>query len=264
MTKLDYQPSKIAEYSITKRIRLPKILSLLNAEKNDRILEVGSGTGYFIANCSRNTDFSVGLELTHENNKLASRVYSNTKFITGSGAKLPFKNDTFTKIICTEVIEHIQDDKSAIKDMQRVLKTGGLLVLTTPNLNPTISFYKLFQKMAGVSYSEEIGHVRKGYYENELKDLFTENNFKILKIETIYFFFPMVYKLSSYLARLISHRNVIKEEGWTSREVALSLEKNKIVHIYKLLFPLFYFIAKLDFLFSPFCKGHNWVIQAKK
>lgn len=52
--------------------------------------------------------------------------------ITGSVLSIPLDDDSFDGIICTEVIEHVDDPQSAIRELLRVSKEGGLLYLTAP------------------------------------------------------------------------------------------------------------------------------------
>lgn len=51
--------------------------------------------------------------------------------VVGDAHKLPFKDDEFELILCTEVLEHLHSPAVAVKEMKRVLKNGGLLILTT-------------------------------------------------------------------------------------------------------------------------------------
>ena len=51
--------------------------------------------------------------------------------IVGDAEKLPFDDNSFGVIVCSEVFEHIPDTHQAVREMRRVLKPGGLLVLTT-------------------------------------------------------------------------------------------------------------------------------------
>jgi SAM-dependent methyltransferase len=48
---------------------------------------------------------------------------------------LPFADDTFDLVLATDVIEHIQDDASALNEIARVLKPGGLALITVPAFN---------------------------------------------------------------------------------------------------------------------------------
>ncbi|MEM0385482.1 MAG: class I SAM-dependent methyltransferase [Nitrososphaeria archaeon] len=47
---------------------------------------------------------------------------------------LPFKDQSFSEIICTEVLEHLESPIKALKEMRRVLKNNGVIVVTVPNL----------------------------------------------------------------------------------------------------------------------------------
>lgn len=53
--------------------------------------------------------------------------------VFGRGEQLPFQNEAFDAVLLIEVIEHIGPDREAIKEIRRVLRGGGILILTTPN-----------------------------------------------------------------------------------------------------------------------------------
>ena len=52
--------------------------------------------------------------------------------VVGSAMNLPFKIETFDSIICTEVLEHLEEPGDCVKEIKRVLKKGGHLYLTAP------------------------------------------------------------------------------------------------------------------------------------
>jgi SAM-dependent methyltransferase len=56
--------------------------------------------------------------------------------VNGDGTMLPFADDTFDHIICSEVMEHIPDDAAAARELTRVLKPGGTLAVTVPTWLP--------------------------------------------------------------------------------------------------------------------------------
>ena len=57
----------------------------------------------------------------------------NSQRVIGSILDIPFDKNTFDYVICTEVIEHTVNPKQAVKELSRVLKPGGILILTVPN-----------------------------------------------------------------------------------------------------------------------------------
>ena len=56
--------------------------------------------------------------------------------VNGDGTRLPFADDTFDRIICSEVMEHIPDDAAAASELARVLKPGGTIAVTVPTWLP--------------------------------------------------------------------------------------------------------------------------------
>jgi SAM-dependent methyltransferase len=59
-------------------------------------------------------------------------VYPGEKVdIISKAEKIPFKENTFDVVVCFQVLEHIEDPQKAINEMHRVLKKGGILMLST-------------------------------------------------------------------------------------------------------------------------------------
>ena len=54
----------------------------------------------------------------------------------GDALRLPFPDDTFDRIIASEVLEHVSDDQAALNEILRVLKPGGTLAATVPSWFP--------------------------------------------------------------------------------------------------------------------------------
>ena len=86
--------------------------------------------------------------------------------LRGDGTQLPFADNTFDVVITSEVLEHIQNDVSAIAEMVRVLKPGGRFAGTVPTWFPEkINWMLSDEYHAPKSVG---GHVRI-YTETELK-----------------------------------------------------------------------------------------------
>jgi ubiquinone/menaquinone biosynthesis C-methylase UbiE len=65
----------------------------------------------------------------------------------GNAQSLPFATASFDKVICSEVLEHLQDPDIALKEIARVLKPGGRALISIPN-EPLINTLKsMFQKL---------------------------------------------------------------------------------------------------------------------
>lgn len=134
--------------------RIERVLSYLNPQKGEKILDVGCGVGTFAFHSAKQGAFGYGVDYSKESIEMAKLVSSKynlskkTKFTVADATKLPFENNFFDKIVSADFVEHIYYDETekAVKEMMRVLKPGGVLVLYTPNRNPQ-TLNVIFQKL---------------------------------------------------------------------------------------------------------------------
>jgi ubiquinone/menaquinone biosynthesis C-methylase UbiE len=101
----------------------------LKNEKADLILEMGSG----ISPVMTKTHHIVYTDLSFDAIQILRNTLSKGWYVIADGTKLPFKADVFSHTICSEVLEHIQDDTEAIKELARVMKPVGRLIITFPH-----------------------------------------------------------------------------------------------------------------------------------
>jgi SAM-dependent methyltransferase len=103
-----------------------------------RVLDLGAGEGYFSAMAGRYLE-DRGLE--------PARVLSACDAVPaqyryeavrcdplGEGGRLPYRDDTFDLVCSLEVIEHVEDQFRFLREAHRVLKSGGTLIASTPNV----------------------------------------------------------------------------------------------------------------------------------
>ena len=99
---------------------------------------------------------------------------SNTKtsFLSGSAYSLPFCDDSFDLVVCSEVLEHLHDYKDAIKEINRVLKPGGQFLASVPAEFPE----KICWLLSEAYQNQPGGHLRI-FKKNELIKEIVEHNF---------------------------------------------------------------------------------------
>jgi ubiquinone/menaquinone biosynthesis C-methylase UbiE len=145
--------------------------ALRKGDSNERALEVGPGSGIYLKTLSEAYREVVAIDVEdaylRHLRPLADQVHNlelQVDDITCS--KLP--SGCFDLILCSEVIEHIADSQSAIREMRRLLKPGGMLVLSTPQrfstleLAATIAFLPGIIDIVRLIYREpilETGHI---------------------------------------------------------------------------------------------------------
>jgi SAM-dependent methyltransferase len=95
--------------------------------------------------------------------------------VRGDALRLPFADGTFDRIIASEVLEHLQDDVTALDELFRVLKPGGRIAVTVPSWLPEKLCW-----MLSAEYHAPLaqgGHVRI-YTEDQLRARLTASGFE--------------------------------------------------------------------------------------
>lgn len=110
----------------------PQVLGLLEGKEPGKTLDVPSGEGAFASELiKRGFSDIVCLDINREDFKLSGHAH----FLTGDVYDgLPFKDESFDYIFCLEGIEHFVNPFSFIDELGRVLRTGGWLYISTPNI----------------------------------------------------------------------------------------------------------------------------------
>jgi len=96
-------------------------------------LDVGCGDGYWSEKIKELGYKTVSIDMHREYPNVDSDYEYSEMIPTDINEKLPFEDDSFDLVWCSEVIEHVQNHESAIMEMRRVLKPNGKLIITTPN-----------------------------------------------------------------------------------------------------------------------------------
>lgn len=106
-------------------------------KKDDKILDVGSSQGLTFGYLAQAFPNIVGIDTDTQaiktgNNRL-KRLNINNRIIWYNGKRLPFKNKYFDGVVSSEVFEHVENRNDFVKELARVLKESGRLIITTPN-----------------------------------------------------------------------------------------------------------------------------------
>lgn len=147
----------------------------------DLVLDMGAGAGRHAFEVYRRGADIVALDYSLADLKEVANLFSamagagevspatHASVVNGDGTGLPFGDDTFDAIVCSEVMEHIPDDSAAARELARVLKPGGLLAVTVPTFLPERICWALSDEYHAPFV--EGGHVRI-FTEAELKNRF--------------------------------------------------------------------------------------------
>lgn len=145
---------------VVRRLLPPKI---------DKALDIGCGGGRYTEWLVERTGRVSGIDINMKNLSGLRRKGINASVVCASADYgLPFRDSIFDFVLCTEVLEHLQNDGSAVKEIRRVLQENGELLISVP--------------MAPPVYSDS-AHKRHGYNLNKLESLLEKNGFEITDVD---------------------------------------------------------------------------------
>jgi SAM-dependent methyltransferase len=149
-------------------------------DRRARILDVGCGTG---ANLVRLSDFgdAEGVDISPDALKFCrERGLNNVRL--GAAEALPYEDGEFDLVTALDVVEHIDDDVAGLREMHRVLRPGGRVLLFVPT----------FMFLWGIQ--DEVSHHRRRYRMTELRRAVTAAGFEVERTTyaNITFFLPVL------------------------------------------------------------------------
>lgn len=205
--------SKVGDMALKRRALA--ILQELDARDSDKILDCGCGDGFYLHLISQISCCELfGLDVDPNALKSAERNLAgrNITLMQGDVNFLPFDGSFFDKIILSEVLEHIPDDTTALREVRRTLKPGGILLITVPNRNYPFLWDPVNKTMEFLTKR----HIKNGFWSgiwhqhlrlytlNEVKALVEKAGFEVVKIQGLtHYCLPFNHFLVNIGARLL-------------------------------------------------------------
>ena len=161
---------RVREYIISK---IPKTVN--------SILDVGCGNGWVAKEFLPKGKLVFSLDISVANPAIAKKLYSSEKHfgITADSFHLPFNNNSFDCVIASEIIEHVFDPSAFVKELFRVVKKGGSLVVTTPYKEKIIYYLCVHCNQKTPANA----HIHS-FDEMKLEGLYSGNDLESFKYET--------------------------------------------------------------------------------
>jgi SAM-dependent methyltransferase len=139
-------------------------LARLNIRPGDWVLDAGCGEGRHCFGALERGANVVGLDLDFPSLRDASKRLRSTardknqvgEMNQGDAFHLPYRDGTFDRIICSEVMEHVHDYRGAARELARVTKPGGRVAVTIP----TATSENLYLRLGDEYFESPGGHIR--------------------------------------------------------------------------------------------------------
>jgi 2-polyprenyl-3-methyl-5-hydroxy-6-metoxy-1,4-benzoquinol methylase len=245
--------------SIKKKNKLNKLKSFLDNQEKNTCLDIGCGTGAISFALRQNGGNWHSIDSDENCVSLTKNLVKNQVYQMDA-TKTNFENNKFDTVIALDIIEHIDDDDSLVKELSRILKEDGKLYVTTPHMG-RFAILNHIKNIIGLK-PEKYGHIRAGYTTNQLKQKLENNGFIVEKTGTYSKFFTELIELVINKSYTLMNKN--KTKGYNtdvSPATQEDLNKTKGVKLYNKLYNTINLFTKLDNIWP--CKGYGLIMRAK-
>jgi len=260
----------LVRYDLATREKLPVVKRLLGGEDGppaEPCLDIGVGTGFQTFRALGGA-FTVALDAWKPNlevfrSRLSEGGRKATAPLLASADRLPFADASIATVLCSEVLEHLDDDRRALGEIARVLRPGGLAVLTVPCLYYGFDAYMHLVGMKTVhDFPGPERHVRLGYTEEDLRARLAEVG---LEVEEVAYLFRPFTKLAMELVSIahIAYQRLVhgrRSWSWSDAEQA---EGGLAFRLYRFAFPALRAVAAIDKV-AQLPGGFGIAVRARK
>ncbi len=232
------------------------VMKMIDVKEGEAVLDAGCGLGYFLLKLQSSGAQLHGMDVSPESVEYVKKhITPNAK--VGAVEDIPYPDNTFDKVLFCEVIEHVEDDAKVLREIRRVLKPGGRVVITTPSLKGFRATAKL--KQLGHHHGGEF-HYRDGYMPKDLERKLTENGYR--HVETR----QSIFLLSELIMELTKVVFLMKRKRFEAQSELLDSQKSLPYKVLRIALFFLIPICKLeDAVMIPiFKRGHALMVSAEK
>lgn len=178
-------------------------------EVKGRVLDVGCGYGFATKTLAKERkDLMIyGIDRDKKRILEAKRHKEGVSFQVADAERIPFEDKYFSAVMSLEVLEHVDDPKKVLSEINRVLKPGGIFFLTTPLEGDPSNFYGFFYEHFNYDPHKSLyGHIQKFSLTN-LKQMIRKSGFKVLEIKFSAHYTSQIYDaILQFLVRKLGQR----------------------------------------------------------
>jgi SAM-dependent methyltransferase len=247
--------------SVLKQAKYRRVLELLEDPSHRASLDIGADNGvisyllrqrggrWFSADLDAGAVASIR-ELVHDD------VYQL------DGGATPFPDGSFDQIVIVDFLEHIPDDRGFVRDLARILKPGGTLIINVPHLKPHSVLNRFRHRICLTD--EWHGHLRPGYSLDDVRRLLDPHFVIERSLTYSRAFSEMIDTALNGLYQVIKRR---KRESTSSSKgtVVTRSDLEKLRKEFRLLsafYPVFWTLSRMDALL-PFQSGYKLMVKAR-
>lgn len=245
--------------SVLKQAKYAQISSLLEDPAHRSNLDLGGDNGVlsFLLRQKGGTWSSGDLD---EKTVGSIRSLVGDRVYRLDGSTLPFPDDSLDQIVVIDYLEHVQEDKDAIREFKRVLRRNGVLIVNVPRPKPG-SLLTRIRDAIGLT-DEWHGHVRPGYTEEELEELLApEFTLETVRTYSRSFSEAIDTGLNGMYERLRGKGRGSSRKGTVITGHEMQSHK-RAFRLMTLMHPLLWAVSRLDYLLVG-QRGYKMVARAR-
>jgi ubiquinone/menaquinone biosynthesis C-methylase UbiE len=164
------------KYRLSRRTKeVLKGIEKYNGHELDSLLDIGTADARMLEMLNDELSVQTAVGLDYSADLLHTNPNNDLYLVQSDAVTLPFKNNSFDVLVATAVIEHVTDPSQMMRECYRVLRNGGICILSTPD--------PFFERIA-----TKIGHLKdeqhnKTFSLADLKILVEDEGFQIILAE---------------------------------------------------------------------------------
>ena len=157
------------------------VIKRILPSQNSTILDFGCGEGKYIGECLRVNSYKIiGIDVSKYAISKAKKKFPNARFYSVfAGEKIPVRSGTVDFVLAGDVIEHVLDVMGFVSELNRVLKKGGRIFISTP-YHGTIKNIVISLIGFDIAFNPLYQHIRF-FTKKSLTKILEDNGFKILE-----------------------------------------------------------------------------------
>jgi SAM-dependent methyltransferase len=241
--------------SVLKQRKVAEIVAALGPSEGLRCLDLGSDNGVVSLLLRRRGGDWASADLTEEAVGAIRGLVGTDVHLT-DGARLPFPAAAFDRVVVVDMLEHVADEAAFVRELARVTKPGGRLVVNTPQLKHTL--LRRVRHSLGQT-DERHGHLRPGYAPERLRELLA-GSFSLESHHTYSrFFSELVDTAINWSVERLGKRSSAKGMVVTGSDVA---RHRRLFRAYSAVYPLVWALSRLDALVPA--SGYMLIAEARR
>ncbi len=201
------------------------VIERKSLSSSTRLLEIGCGFGDFLLEANKLIKNIVGVDLSFEQLVLASKYSSlHNKILAAEGSKLPFSNCSFDFVVMKGVVHHLRAPKNVFREVKRVLKAKGVLIIFEGN--PCCLYRKIVLSLADILNIKHESSLFPHLSGREIADILNQQEFETKIFHISGLFAPLgllgigTRKIWYFLNRIDGCLNNISFFGWYNLIIA--------------------------------------------